>query len=235
VRHFAYLQADASAVLRTLGASRQDVIVWLVIRLVLVATIASVIGVLIGWFAQLILADLLSTWFSLALPAPSMQPPLIGTLTAFITLAGFGLLPVIKAGQVPVMRVLQRDYTGLETSSVITAVLALFVTFLVVWLLSGDMLLSAIVVLGVVAMLSVFAVFGKVIIRLVRRVAGPRFRLSVAGLERRAASSVVQLSAFAMGIMALLLIAIVRVDILSAWERDLPDDAPNVFVLNIQP
>jgi len=235
VRHFAYLQADASAVLRTLGATREDVIVWLVARLALVATIASVIGVAIGWFAQLILADLLSTWFSLALPAPSLQPPLIGTLTAFITLAGFGLLPVIKAGQVPVMRVLQRDYSGLETSSVITVLLALLVTFLVVWLLSGDMLLSAIVVLGVVAMLSVFALFGKVIIRFVRRVAGPRYRLSVAGLERRAASSVVQLSAFAMGIMALLLIAIVRVDILSAWERDLPDDAPNVFVLNIQP
>jgi len=65
--------------------------------------------------------------------------------------------------------------------------------------------------------------------------AGSRYRLAVAGLERRAASSVVQLAAFAMGIMALLLIAIVRVDILAAWEQDLPPDAPNVFVLNIQP
>ena len=234
VRHFAYRQADASAVLRTLGASRQDVIVWLVVRLSLVAIIASIIGVTIGWFAQLVLADFLSTWFSLALPAPGLQPPIIGTLTAFITLAGFGLLPVIKAGQVPVMRVLQRDYSGLQTGSVVTAVLALLATFLVVWLLSGDFVLSAIVVLGVVAMLSVFALFGKYMIRAVRAVAGARFRLSVAGLERRASSSVVQLSAFAMGIMALLLIAIVRVDILSAWEQDLPEDAPNVFVVNVQ-
>lgn len=235
VRHFAYLQADASAVLRTLGASREDVIVWLVIRLGVVALVASIVGVTIGWFAQLVLSDLLSTWFSLDLPAPGIQPPIVGTLTAFITLAGFGLLPVIKAGQVPVMRVLQRDYSGLQTGSVITAVLALVATYLVVWLLSGDMLLSAIVVVGVVAMLSVFALFGKYMIRAVRKLAGPRFRLSVAGLERRAGSSVVQLSAFAMGIMALLLIAIVRVDILAAWERDLPDDAPNVFVVNIQP
>ncbi len=235
VRHFAYRQADASAVLRTLGASREDVIVWLVIRLALVATIASIIGVTIGWFAQLVLANFLSTWFSLELPAPGIKPPIVGTLTAFITLAGFGLLPVIKAGQVPVMRVLQRDYSGLQTGSIITAVLALTATFCVVWLLSGDLLLSAIVVLGVVAMLSVFALFGKYMIRAVRTLAGARFRLSVAGLERRASSSVVQLSAFAMGIMALLLIAIVRVDILSAWERDLPEDAPNVFVVNIQP
>jgi len=235
VRHFAYRQADASAVLRTLGASREDVIVWLIIRLALVAAIASIIGVTIGWFAQLILANFLSTWFSLALPAPGIKPPIVGTLTAFITLAGFGLLPVIKAGQVPVMRVLQRDYSGLQAGSVITATFALLATFCVVWLLSGDLLLSVIVVLGVVAMLSVFALFGKYMIRAVRALAGSRFRLSVAGLERRASSSVVQLSAFAMGIMALLLIAIVRVDILSAWEADLPEDAPNVFVVNIQP
>lgn len=234
VRHFAFKQADASAVLRTLGASRQDVIVWLIIRLALVAIIASLVGVMVGWLAQLVLADLLSTWFSLALPAPGIQPPIVGTLTAFITLAGFGLLPVIKAGQVPVMRVLQRDYSGLQTSSVVTTVLALLATFLVVWLLSGNLLLSAIVVLGVVAMLAVFAVFGKYLISAVRVLAGARFRLSVAGLQRRASSSVVQLSAFAMGIMALLLIAIVRVDILTAWEQDLPDDAPNVFVVNIQ-
>ncbi len=235
VRHFAYLQADASAVLRTLGASREDVIVWLVIRLAVVALIASAIGVTIGWFAQLMLSDLLTSWFSLELPAPGIQPPIVGTLTAFITLAGFGLLPVIKAGQVPVIRVLQRDYSGLQTSSVVTAVLALSATYLVVWLLSGDMKLSAIVVLGAMAMLSVFGLFGKFMIRGVRRLAGARFRLSVAGLERRAGSSVVQLSAFAMGIMALLLIAIVRVDILAAWERNLPADAPNVFVVNIQP
>ena len=150
--------------LRTLGASREDVIVWLVTRLALVATIASIIGVFIGWFAQLILANFLSTWFSLELPAPGIKPPIVGTLTAFITLAGFGLLPVIKAGQVPVMRVLQRDYSGLQTGSVITAVLALLATFCVVWLLSGDFLLSVIVVLGVVAMLSVFALFGKYMI-----------------------------------------------------------------------
>jgi len=72
-------------------------------------------------------------------------------------------------------------------------------------------------------------------INIVRALGGQRFRLSTAGLQRRAASSVVQLAAFAMGIMALLLIAFVRVDLLSAWEQDLPADAPNVFVLNIQP
>lgn len=234
VRHFALRQADASAVMRTLGATRAEVIVWLCTRLALIALVASAIGITVGWFAQLILANLLQGWFGLDLPAPGFMPPVIGTLTAFIALAGFGLLPIIQAGRVNVMRVLQRDYSGMDASSVVTGLLGLIATFLVVLLLSRDFLLSAIVVVGVVAMLSLFGFAGRFMIQSVRALAGPRFRLSTAGLQRRSASSIVQLAAFAMGIMALLLIAIVRVDLLSAWEQDLPDNAPNVFVLNIQ-
>lgn len=235
VRHFARAQADAGAVMRTLGATRLEVILWLSARLALIALVASMVGALIGWFAQGVLARMLTSWFGFELPLPGFDAPMVGTLTAFIALAGFGLLPVIRAGRVNVMRVFQNDYAGVDGSSVLAALLGVTSTFLVVWMLSGDPLLSLIVVAGVVAMLLVFAVFGRVIIRAVRRLAGARYRLAVAGLERRAASSVVQLSAFAMGIMALLLIAIVRVDILAAWEQDLPPDAPNVFVVNIQP
>jgi len=235
VRHFALRQADASAVMRTLGASRAEVITWLTLRLALIALVASVLGIAVGWLAQLVLANLLKGWFGLELPLPGIMPPLVGTLTAYISLAGFGLLPVIKAGRVNVMRVLQRDYSGLNSSSLAAGSFGLLATFAVVYLLSQDLLLSAIVVLGVVAMLSVFAVFGRLMIVLVRKMAGARFRMSTAGLQRRAASSVLQLSAFAMGIMALLLISIVRVDLLAAWEQDLPEDAPNVFVVNIQP
>lgn len=235
VRHFALRQADASAVMRTLGASRSEVIVWLSTRLAVIALVASAIGIVIGWFAQVILANLLQGWFGLELPAPGFLPPVIGTVTALIALAGFGLLPILKASRVEVMRVLQRDYSGMDSSSILTGLLGIVATFAVVLLLSRDWMLSAIVVLGVVVMLLVFALFGRLMISVVRALAGPRFRLSTAGLQRRAAGTVVQLAAFAMGIMALLLISIVRVDLLSAWEQELPADAPNVFVVNIQP
>lgn len=235
VRQFALRQADASAVMRTLGASRSEVIQWLAWRLALVAVMASVLGVLIGWLAQLVLSGLLKDWFSLTLPAPGISAPLIGILTAFVTLAGFGLLPVLRAGQVPVTRVLQRDYSGLNFNIGLALLAAIVAAFVVVLLQSGNLYLSSIVVGGVLVMLGIFALFGRVIIRAVRSVGGQRFRLSVAGLERRAASSIVQLSAFSLGIMALLLISIVRTDVLAAWERDVPEDAPNVFVVNIQP
>ncbi|MEE9321922.1 MAG: FtsX-like permease family protein [Granulosicoccus sp.] len=235
VRYFALRQADASAVMRTLGASRREVVVWLSLRLALIATVASLAGIIIGYLAQMVLANMLAEWFEFSLPAPGIMSPVIGALTAFIALAGFGLLPVIRAGRVPVMRVLQRDYSTLDGGSLVAVLLGMVATYAVVFLLSRDALLSAIVVIGVVVMLSVFGLFGRFMIAGVRRLAGARYRLSVAGLERRAASSIVQLAAFAMGIMALLLIAIVRVDLLAAWQQDLPENAPNVFVVNIQP
>ena len=234
VRHFAQRQADASAVMRTLGASRREVVVWLVLRLAVVAALASVVGMAVGWFAQLALANLLSGWFSLTLPAPGITAPVVGTLTAFVALAGFGMTPVLRAGRVDVMRVLRRDFGSIDGGTAVAVGLGLIATYAIVVLLSRDALLGAIVVAGVVLMLGVFAAFGRLMIKGVRVLAGPSNRLSVAGLERRAASSIVQLAAFAMGIMALLLIAIVRVDLLAAWERDLPEDAPNVFVVNIQ-
>ena len=235
VRQFALQQADASAVMRTLGATRGEVIAWLSWRLVLVATLASIIGVIVGWIAQLVLVDLLYDWFTIVLPAPGISAPVVGVLTAFVALAGFGLLPVLRAGQVAVMRVLQRDYSGLDVNIGLALVCAIIAAFAVILLQSGNLLLSAIVVGGVLVMLGVFALFGRGMIKLVRRMSGQRFRLSVAGLERRAGSSVVQLAAFALGIMALLLITIVRTDVLAAWERDVPATAPNTFVVNIQP
>ena len=235
VRQFALRQADASAVMRTLGSSRRDVTLWLTLRLMMVALSASLVGIAIGWLAQIILAELLKDWFKLALPQAGLKAPLIGLATAFVTLAGFGLLPVIRAGRIPVMRVLQRDYRGLSSSAWLVILCGLLAAIIVVYLQSGSVKLTAIVVGGVIVMLSLFALFGRLIIRLVRSVAGRRWRLSVAGLQRRAGSSVVQLSAFALGIMALLLISIVRVDVLQAWEQDLPESAPNVFAVNIQP
>ena len=235
VRQFALRQADASAVMRTLGAKRSEVIQWLAWRLILIASGSALIGIAIGWVAQLVLADMLKAWFKLSLPEPGLMPPLIGILTAFVTLAGFGLLPIIRAGRVPVTRVLQRDYSGLSPSAWWAFFVGLMAAFVVVYLQSGNWLMTFIVVGGVLAMLSLFALFGRLIISGVRRIAGRKWRLSVAGLQRRASSTVVQLSAFALGIMALLLISIVRVDVLKAWEQDLPEDAPNVFLVNIQP
>ena len=44
-----------------------------------------------------------------------------------------------------------------------------------------------------------------------------------------------QVSALGLGLMALLLLVFVRTDLLERWREALPADAPNRFIVNVQP
>jgi putative ABC transport system permease protein len=68
-----------------------------------------------------------------------------------------------------------------------------------------------------------------------RGAAGVAWRYGLANVSRRGRESVVQIVAFALGLMVLLLLSVVRNDLLQEWRRTLPDDAPNYFMINIQP
>jgi putative ABC transport system permease protein len=64
---------------------------------------------------------------------------------------------------------------------------------------------------------------------------GAGLRFGLRNLGRRRGLSVAQVVALSLGMMALMLLTVVRGDLISAWERQLPADAPNRFVINIQP
>jgi putative ABC transport system permease protein len=65
--------------------------------------------------------------------------------------------------------------------------------------------------------------------------AGYSWRFGLANLRRRAVGSVIQVIALGLGLMALILLTLVRSDLLASWQRSLPPDAPNRFLVNIQP
>jgi putative ABC transport system permease protein len=61
------------------------------------------------------------------------------------------------------------------------------------------------------------------------------WRYGLANVSRRGTGSVVQIVAFGLGLMMLLLLAVVRGDLLADWRRSLPSDVPNNFLVNIRP
>jgi putative ABC transport system permease protein len=64
---------------------------------------------------------------------------------------------------------------------------------------------------------------------------GVAWRYGLANVSRRGGGSVVQIVAFGLGLMVLLLLAVVRGDLLADWRRSLPANVPNNFLVNIRP
>jgi putative ABC transport system permease protein len=236
--HYANQRADGAAVMRALGASRRRVLRVYFLRVLAIATVASVTGLALGFGAQFVLSSLLGDWLATDLPPPGWRPVVAGLGVGLITATGFALPALLRIGQVPPLRVLQRNL-GLPPVSVwLSTTLALGTFGALLYWQSADPGLAAWVLLGTALALVVLGALGLLLIVLLRPLrdrGGMALRFGLANLSRRGGLSAIQMVAFSIGILALLLLAIVRVDLLSAWEQNIPAEAPNLFFINIQP
>jgi putative ABC transport system permease protein len=147
------------------------------------------------------------------LPPPGLAPLGIGFLTAIAVLGGFALPPLLQLSRTPALRVLRRDVGPAATARHLAfgpAVLA--IVFLIFWVLR-DVAVFLGFVIGLAVFVLVVAGAGLLLVKLTNRFrgrVGVSWRYGIANLGRRRAESVVQLTAFAHGIMMLLLLAVVR-------------------------
>jgi putative ABC transport system permease protein len=237
-RRYATRQTDAVALMKCFGVSRSFVLRVLLVQLAAIAIVAGGIGASAGFLAQLGLAALLADFSGGPLPVPGWAPAVGGFVLALTVMAGFALPLLLPLRNVPPLRVLRRDLPGPAPSALLTygaasaAVLALLYwqvrdPRLTLWLAAG-FAGAALVFTGIAAALVWSATR-------VRGSAGAAWRYAVAGLARRGRDSAVQVTAFGLGIMVLLLLTVVRGDLLRQWQATLPADAPNRFLINIQP
>jgi putative ABC transport system permease protein len=237
-RHYSERQADTSAVMRCLGAGRAFVVRVFTLRLLWIAVLSSLAGALAGYGAQAVLTALLGPWFAGGLPAASAWPVFTGVAVGLVTVLGFALPSMLRIGRVPPLRVLRRELGAPPPSMWLVLGLALVTLAVLLLWQAGDLRLAGRVLGGAVVMgvLLWGVAWGMVLLlKPLRSRGGVALRFGLANLSRRGTLSAVQLSAFGLGIMALLLLALVRVDMLSAWEQNLPEDAPNHFMINVQP
>ncbi len=234
VRQYAHQQANAGAILRTLGADRRTVFLWMILRLALMALFALLVGLLLGLLAQTVLSILLGSWFQVDLPAAGWRPVIGAVSVTLLTLAGFASLPLIRAGAVPVLSVLRQELGELGVSGRLTASTALLAASLMMYLQSGDIKLVLLLMLGLICVTLVFSLSGGFLYRMMRYLTPPRWSMAKFVLRRRMDVTLLQLSTFGLTIMALLLISVIRDDILQAWQKDISPDAPNNFIVNIQ-
>jgi putative ABC transport system permease protein len=239
-RGFAARHLNDCAMLRVLGLSQRSIASSYAFEFTLVGLLASALGLVFGYAVHFVFVLLLAGLVDSALPAAGLWPVIFGIGMGLTLLLAFGLPPVLQLAQVPPLRVIRRDVGNLKPASI--GVLAVGVAGFATLLLaaSSDVKLGLIAVGGFAAATLVFAALSWLAVSLLRRsvneATAPRaLVLATRQLSARPAYAVVQVSALAVGLLALVLLVLLRTDLISSWRQATPADAPNRFVINIMP
>jgi putative ABC transport system permease protein len=239
-RGFAARHLDDCAMLRVLGTSQRTIALAYTFEFAVVGLAASAMGLAIGFAVHYGFVALLAGLVDAALPAPSLWPVGFGLGMGLTLLFAFGLPPVLQLAQVPPLRVIRRDVGGLKPASL--AVLLIGIAGFAALLLaaSADLKLGLIAVGGFAGAVAVFAGASYVAVKLLRRsvneATAPRWLvLATRQISARPMYAVVQVSALSVGLLALILLILLRTDLIASWRQATPPDAPNRFVINIMP
>ena len=235
-RHGARLR-DEAALLKTLGARQGHLRLSLLFGLLLMGLFAGLIGAVIGYGAQAVLAQLLAGLMHSALPAPGFKPLFGAFALGLVLLLGFALPPVLQAANAAPLRVFQRDESVLAVSWPALAC-ALLTGAALLGGQTGDVKLSLGVLGGALAALLLLTALAAAMMRALaplRSGTTAAWRLGLGNLVRRRRSAVAQAAALGLCLMALLLLGISRNDLLEAWRGKLSPTTPNVFLVGIQP
>lgn len=241
-RRFAERHLDGCAVMRAIGIRQRDLMIALGLELLWVGLAGGVLGALLGWGVHFGLVRAIQPLVAIPLPLPGFGPALQSISAGLVLLLGFGAWPFLRLAGVPPLRVLRRELGAPSASPWIAVAIALAAfTALLLWF-AGDRRLAAIGLAGFALGALVFAGCAWLVLRLLGParalgpvVRSPALRLALASWSRRQGASIVQTVAIAIGMMALMLLTVTRTDLIEGWRRASPPDAPNRFVINIQP
>ena len=228
---FSLTQRETSsvAVLKTLGASRGQVLGRYLSQLLLSATVAAMIGSVIGYFVQQLLAQYLQGFVGQTLPNAGWQPVAIGFLTSWIMVLGFSAPQLLQLVTISPIQILQGQINRAKTPLFFTVIILSAAVLLLMWLQTQDMTLSLMLMGAVLIALLIFWIMATLLLRVIRLMAH-RWRLPKANK-----SMAMMVVVFGIGLFSLLLLTTLRSDLIHRWQSSLPVDAPNHFLINIQP
>ena len=239
-RSFASKHLDDCAMLRVLGLRQKQIAMSYCGEFVCVGLFASVIGLLLGFCVHFVFVQLLAGLVETALPAATWWPVVYGLATGLTLLLAFGLPPVLQLASVPALRVMRREVGEPKAVTWVVSAMGLLGFAVLLVVASRDLKLGLMVVGGFAGAVLVFAGMAWLAVKLLRSCVtegkSPAWlMLATRQISARPAYAMVQVSALAVGLLALALLVLLRTDLISSWRNATPANAPNRFVINIQP
>ena len=237
-RRYALRHLDTVALMKSLGATQGFVLVSTLSQLGLVIVLTAAVGTALGYGAQTVLVALGAGLLRVDLPPATWFAGALGLLTAATITVGFALPHLLQLKDTPPMRVLRHDLPPPRLGTGVSYGIAIGALLFMIGAIVRDLLMLGLIAGGLI-LVTLIAVAGGWLLVIVftrfRGAAGVAWRYGLANISRRGSESVVQIVAFALSLMVLLLLTLVRGDLLNEWRRTVPEDAPNYFLINIEP
>jgi len=236
-RRFAERNSQSFAVFCCLGARRADVLQTFVLQLTIVGLLAGVLGIGAGWLLHNVLAGIIGKMLLFKLPPTSLWPALPGLVVALSASLLVAAPPIMRLRDVPVMQVLNQQHIRLRVSSLASYAFGLALVFALVYFLAQDTSMAVILSLSLCVTLLLLAFATWLTLLLIRKLPLRRLNAWSMGLRnilRHPWQSLIQILAFGVSIMAVVLLTMIRNDLLSIWKEGMAEDVPNRFIINIQ-
>lgn len=237
-RRFAQRRMDTVALMKSLGATQQFVITVALVQILLLGLLGVLIGSVLGYAAEEGLAWVLADIIAADLPPVGPMPVVLASGSALVLLIGFALPSLLQLRNTPPLRILRHDMMPPAPSRLLVAGLSLLAVAALLYRAVGDAVMLGILLLGIVVISATLYLVGRLLVASMGRFrsgVGVAWRYGLANVARRGRASAVQVVAFGLGLTMLLLLTIVRTDLLAGWRQTIDADAPNHFMINIQP
>lgn len=236
---------ETAALLRCFGASRnqiQQILLW---QCAFIAFLAATVGCILGYLLQNILGIIAGSLFLEALPAPSLMPVYIGYVASFSVLFSLMIPNIVAIKNSPVVNILRAELETKNVRAGLRFIPIAIVIILFMLILTKSLQLALIVILGMVSLCLLSAMLtyllASVAYQFSQTVSATNSgllnvaKIGLANLKRNKLLTITQVVGFSLSAMVLILLMIIKSDLLQAWQNSLPIDAPNRFVINIQP
>lgn len=238
-RRFMLRHVNAYAMLRCLGMRQNELTKLYLAEFLFIGIAGSVLGAVVGFAAHFALLEALSRFVQGEIPPSTVWPGVQGVATGLLLLVGFALPPVLQLRDVPPNRVIRGESAPPRTSAVMAYLLGAGVFLALLLWQAGDVKVALTTAVGFIGGFGIFALVVWLLLRALRKmrttVRSQAWRFAIAGLHRRPRATVMQVVALGLGLMALLLLTVIRTDLIGAWMQATPADAPNRFLINVQP
>jgi putative ABC transport system permease protein len=235
-------QANPTAIWKCLGANKRQVLLEHFKASMVIALLGGVMGAFLGWIGHQGLLFFLGDLLVADLPSASVWPLIWSLLVAVVLLIGFVWPPLLYLSDISPLKVIRRDISVRHPAAWLLMFFGLISFFVLLFSVAKDIKLAVLTLGGFTLAAGVFVLVSWALIKLTSKMAEHSWlgqhvvqRFVWQSLSRRSLFTGLQIASLAIAIMALLLLAVVRQDLMSAWKGSSPPDAPNRFLINIQP